>query len=72
MNIIYFAIIMFYFFMSFNANIFCMYILKYFSVFMKLQGPVLKQLWLIGLPWVNVVNKQINNRHLSLLNNYTS
>ena len=37
---------MFHLFMSFNATIFCMFILKYFSVFMKLQGPVLKQLWL--------------------------
>ena len=33
-------------FMSFNANILCRYILKYFNVFVKLQGPVLEQLWL--------------------------
>ena len=32
--------------MSFNANILCMYILKYFNVSVKLQGPVLEQLWL--------------------------
>ena len=32
--------------MSFNANNLCMYIFKYFNVFVKLQGPVLEQLWL--------------------------
>ena len=32
--------------MSFNANILCMCILKYFNAVVKLQGPVLEQLWL--------------------------
>ena len=32
--------------MYFNANILCMYIFKYFNVFVKLQGPVLEQLWM--------------------------
>ena len=39
MLIIYFAIMMFYFLCL--LILLCMYILKYFNVFVKLQGPVL-------------------------------